>query len=848
MSLLDFQQSQRRLLDKALTLLERIGYDAPLIERGYAYTDRFAQGQPERKIDAAIFGREPVSYETATFGMVIGNGMRGAPLINEHRSLGAPLIIEFEDDSLLIWTIGGTTTATRLQHTFDFNQFHNWLNIHETDLRPDKFIRTKELRGGPAFLQESLFAGLIPELEETIGKTLDPLLRQVFSAGVAEYERTTGKRPAEAKLFKLAFWLLTGKVFADRGHRRFTALRKASDPDVVLRRVGDHYREELGSLLNRQTREVVFERIWNRLDFRNLSVEVLSQIWSRTLVSDETRKRLGIHRTRKSLVRYIIEQIPFKDFAPEERCVLEPCTGSAAFLIGAIDRMRDFPDMHDPKIRHAYFQRVLKGIEKDPFGVEIGRLCLALADYPNPNGWKITPGDVFDPDILASSLSEARIVLCNPPFEKFEGGEKDEYQASHWYKPAELLSRILRDLRGDAVLGFVVPRTFLDGKDYRDVRSALVRRFGKIDLVSLPDKGWDHISPETVLLSATRPRIGDRSSITHAIVKIQDWQQFDWSHEVRSRDTAEKTDLESETSLIVPELREIWEYLTYCPKLSAVATPSRAIEWNMPLDTHRDILVREEPFPGSRRGVPPLAKFDSFQKPSIKHLNFDEEFRYREAFDLPWAQPKVIMNKTRRSRGMWCVSAFADLEGLACYRTFIPVWPKDPALTVAVAAVLNGPVANAFIAAHSSKTFITHDNINAIPFPILSSRRIADINRLVASYQSAIEEDVFPRTIAEDKADRLLRQIDASILDAYGLPPRLERRLLDSFNGEKRIVPFAFADYFPTDFTPCFSLKEWLTGKPSQATAERFRSQTRDLPDHIHEALRIAGESPEEDE
>ena len=43
--------------------------------------------------------------------------------------------------------------------------------------------------------------------------------------------------------------------------------------------------------------------------------------------------------------------------------------------------------------------------------------------------------------------------------------------------------------------------------------------------------------------------------------------------------------------------------------------------------------------------------------------------------------------------------------------------------------------------------------------------------------------------------------MDALILDAYDLPPWLERRLLDFFKGEERPVPFKFGDYFPAGFT-----------------------------------------------
>ena len=138
--------------------------------------------------------------------------------------------------------------------------------------------------------------------------------------------------------------------------------------------------------------------------------------------------------------------------------------------------------------------------------------------------------------------------------------------------------------------------------------------------------------------------------------------------------------------------------------------------------------------------------------------------------------------------------------------------------------------------------------VHEIPFPHLTDVRLGRINDLVRQYM----ESVNGKTVLRDysRADRILREIDATVLDGYDMPPKIERRLLDFFNGtgNKRRVPFDFADYFPRNFEPYFKLSEWLTGRPSQATAKRFRSQKRDLPDHILAALTATDEGTGDDE
>ena len=87
----------------------------------------------------------------------------------------------------------------------------------------------------------------------------------------------------------------------------------------------------------------------------------------------------------------------------------------------------------------------------------------------------------------------------------------------------------------------------------------------------------------------------------------------------------------------------------------------------------------------TREGVAPGAKISLFQKPDTKHLVIRPEDQRGKAYELPWDLPKVILNKARRSRGPWRVSAFADFDRLACYQTFIAVWPHDAAIGRALA-------------------------------------------------------------------------------------------------------------------------------------------------------------------
>ena len=104
------------------------------------------------------------------------------------------------------------------------------------------------------------------------------------------------------------------------------------------------------------------------------------------------------------------------------------------------------------------------------------------------------------------------------------------------------------------------------------------------------------------------------------------------------------------------------------------------------------------------------------------------------------------------------------------------------------------------------------------------------LHRLVEQYlQCAPHDGPMFREQAGDPR-MLLKNIDAVVMSAYELPPRLERSVLDFFNGhgDKRPVPFMFGDYFPSDFEPCFSLAEYLSPDFLEATAGELLQRISD--------------------
>jgi len=256
-------------------------------------------------------------------------------------------------------------------------------------------------------------------------------------------------------------------------------------------------------------------------------------------------------------------------------------------------------------------------------------------------------------------------------------------------------------------------------------------------------------------------------------------------------------------NLGIPDLQRVWEELAGLPTIrnATGAKVHRGIEWNIPLKENRAILISKTENSGFVPGIPSTRRsgFYSYQCPAIYYLRIDPEYRRGNAFDYPWDQPKVIMNAKRKSRSPWRIAAVADNAGLVCYQTFTCLWPSDNWTAKSLAAVLNGPVANAFVAAREGNRDITVETVKEIPVPALTPGTIKEIDSLVAEYVASVERSVYDsqQVDSQGRPRAILTKIDMLLLAEYDLSAESERSLLQYFNGygNKRPVPFNFGDY-----------------------------------------------------
>jgi hypothetical protein len=849
-------QEQQGSFDRVVAELEGLGYEGELLSRRYAFGDWFSEGTPERKVDAAAFARTPIGPESACFVVAMSNGEHGIDLIRNCRALGAPRALEIDAiGQIYHWRVGTDPTDSDMQSIIPPKDIGSVFRENREKWSPRNILRIKNL--GPVDDERQLDfidLGLMPAIEQNVRDKIDPLLRDTLHAAKVEIERQGIENLDPLGLYQLVFRALTGKILHDRGVNGFTNGNNIPDPDNFLARVAKHYREpEQYSVFGKRARRVVLEKLWAGVNLKHISVETLAYVWENLLLTAQDRRALSIHATPPSIARYIVNRLPIDEKTGERGPIVEPCCGASTFLIAAMQRLRDeLPRSMSGSERHHYFKGLLYGFDIEGFGLEVARSSLMLADFPYPNKWNLDKADVFGPTDkwpdFDAALRRASVVLCNPPFRPFSEDERREYGTSSFLPPVELLARVLDRLQPHGMIGFVMPLQLLTGKSYALIRERIARRFSDFEVVSLPDKVFDTAEHETVLLIAHgQRRASNPACVFHRKVDDGAWPTFRDYHVASSEAKGTIAPEEATINLGIVELQNVWTNLAKLPRLRDVADEiHRGIEWNISVKKNRRLLISDKAKPGFRKGIPsaPKGAFVAYHCPPVKYLNVEPQYQLYKAFDLPWELPKVVMSASRKSRSPWRIAAFGDTDKLVCYHAFTCLWPTAGWSISTIAAIINSPVANAYVASHEGDRNNTIESISEIPVPLLSHKTIRFIDSRVTEYSNAVDsgslfgEQQFansgevlgfvahPRSKAE-----ILREIDAAVVKAYGLPKSLEIELLSYFQNaaSERPVSVTQSIYSPQELDQIYAKIEHKLEPPGVGPSESWDYLQRKL-------------------
>ncbi len=767
------------LLTMARDGLRDIGYRDELLRENYPFADILDNREPERRIHLAAFAQEPPSYRNACFGVTIPQH-DGPEAIRSYLALGAPQILALHptDSEIRLWRMAAQGKPELIEH-IEPEKLRATIRARKSDWNPNHVLRAKSIGFSSDPTQLDFFdIGLVPTLDEIVQKKLDKLLRDVIASSETLFSEIRGHKPDTPDtqaLFRLIFRLLAAKLLIDRQHGGIPA---SSDPQLVLEKIEAFYFRNTpveAVLRDKEIQIVAWQKIREAFLFQNLSVEALAYVYENTLVSDETRRKLDTHASPPEIAEYIVRQLPFEDLGEDERRVFE---------------------------------------------------------------WNIENDDIFSSPKLDRYLADANIVLCNPPYGDFSTQERKKYSTvQSANKAVEALRRVLQ--KPPKMLGFVLPRSFIDGQSYRDTERQLETSYKDISLVMLPDTTFRFSESETILLIAhsERRNLAQRRS---SLVKKADYQQF-----VRTGKTTSQTEwhtlLPYNKSHAVlwhnPQLKRVRDELAQLQNLGSIADIHRGVEYKGNISN----FVSHNPKPGFMPGIWKVRQnLEPYLVRSHIYLNIDPNVMRGNAYKWPWEKPKVIANAARRSRGAWTIESAVDETGLVCSQRFHGIWPTSTIPIEVIAAILNGPVANAFVETQRPQRDNQIRLVEQIPIPSFAPKQIQSIVTLVREYQVfrqqwLVEPD--RSEYFEQLCREIIYQMDAEILTAYDLPPRLERELLDYFAGHQRPGPVKFDRYYPPDFRPAIPWRDYISEEFRASTARRTLERLPVINDPIISAM-----------
>ena len=799
-------------LDVIADAAESTGYRKEAIIRDFAFADVLDPRTPTRHVALAAFTRTPPSYRSAALAAVPANTGETATLVDAHRALGAPLLFVIGREDVSLWQVRDDTPR-RLHAHIPLKEVPALFKENRRDWHPDAIHRAKSIGAVDQSCQlDFVDLGLLPAVEGEIHAKLDRLLVDMLDAAAAV---RANQPPLEPHLlFHVVFRLLAAKVLRDRRHP-CARLWDTDNLALILRDIESYY--SLPAILPTSSQAILpallagWETLCKGINFSNISADDLAFVYENTLVSPDTRLQFGTHSTPRQLAEYAVSRLGLHHHRRDELRIYEPFAGAGVFLVSALRHLRDLlPTDWDDAKRHDFLVKHLSGDEIDAFACEVATLSLILADYPNRNGWRIFESDLLRNGNLSSRLATSNIVLCNPPFQDFTDEERSKYRISvtQYSKPVEILDAALD--AGARALAFVLPRAFILHRKFAKQRQRLEEQYRDLEIVELPDRIFRASRIESSLLVAKEPRQTDSPPFTvlrSTVVSDGDRAAFLNTGQVTTTRVVKRPFPPSDhAKLWIPALRSLWEYLGESPCLGNFLTIHRGIEWQR----KQPGAWAVEPRPGYQRGLHTARHTSQYALPDPVWLDCRKDRLRRQAFKLPWATPKLVANSARLSRGAWRIGAALDTTGLVCSQQFFCFWPRKSAGTVsleAFAALLNGPVANAFLAVQSPEQRMRISAVKRIPVPMAFPESLAG---LVKEYIQYLRPQTLMATSGK-QLNELLVEIDATVLQAYDLPPRLEHELLSYFPAKGRPVTHDWQHWNHSDALTGLTLAERLS-------------------------------------
>jgi methylase of polypeptide subunit release factors len=734
----------------ARSFLRALGYGDDLVLTDYPVWLGTVHGTA--RADAVAFGRsERLDMSTATITVSVQSLQE---TYNIAQALASPYMILATDDHLDLWIVD--PSSPQLWHE----------NISPSDapllaewLRPAAALSSKlGLRQLPLF---DFPVNLLAAARSRGAERLGPIIRDALNETARVVPIPKKADPLQARRYRhrraarLVVTALTSLVLRDRNNwRNIPALELVDEAARNFPTTYGWYAKT--TQYERRLLSDLIQQLGKGIDYESLDPTVLSHVYEEGLVYEDDRGQLGIHYTPPLLANRLVQELPVELIAPDKRNVLDPACGSGTMLVAVHDRLWDLQPKHwSASQRQQDLAVHLRGIDIDPFAVEIAQLTLLLNASPARNGWKIEEHDTIK---LNPKTMDCTILVTNPPW-KYHSEQGERHQAA-----SDFVSWSVKALAPGGLLGIVLPQSWLSANYSSQVRNELTEALDVFEIWRLPEGIFESSAvASSVLLARKRDGLGGHG---HRMVReIQKSEVKRFFEEGNSK-----------IAYVVPDTADdIWKRLT----MPDAMAPTQQ------LGTLATILSGPQPKSGISdlgRGTPYLDHFGTVSPyaavtdPMLWRVNFPDDFQTGRGASII-GKKKVLVSAARNPSNPWQLRVALDPVGIAARNSVRGVAPynqEDADLLYALLILLGSGFANSFVASFGAERNIPARALKEIPVPTDSRAigKLADLGREASE--------------AADQGDQMrlfeiMKDAEQAVWDAYGISERdrigLTRRL-----------------------------------------------------------------------
>ena len=822
-------------------------------------------------VPVVAFARKPWDSWSACIAAVDADGDSRASA-DQVSTLGVPTVFACHRKGVDWWAMGPNGPKDPPE-SLAWSELGTAMDRQRDALHPSRIYASKLRK--PGSLGEQLWffdAGLMPAVERKRGEVLTRLVEDVITGLRGELGPKLESRRAQEDVYRTVFWLLAAKILHDKSVPNFIRI-DLKNVDEVFERIRRHHGETRRfppfGRSGRPAIDAAAERIADCGSLADVSSESLAHVYENALIDKtagtgnrkkaskvyDIRKELGIHSTPSVLINHMLSQLwpLIEDIKPEDRHVFEPACGHAPFLTVAMRWLRDWGHPGELDNSHDYLRSHLHGLEADPFALELARLALTLADEPHGNKWDLRSGDMFEPNMLASQAQKSHILLANPPYERFTEERRRHYKRrgapiAAQTKAVEMLKRATPSLPPGSVFGVVVPVGVLHDKESRPVRELLLEEWELTEIDVFADNLFDHSDHEVAVLMGRRRSGESPGTLVYRRVREDGMASFkDRLAFSAERQVTQLQFTSADANLRLSDLPELWDYVSTGPALATVADVGQGFSFARPG------LIQKARTRVNRQTTGAVPAFLS----GVRHLSIWETPREvwlspSHTPVRPWrsgdytGKPQVLVNYSPITRGRWRIKALLDEGGHAVTNTYVTVRPRDnDQMALFLWALLNSPMANAYVYCNARKRHIYDSLVGSLPLPAHWRDHVPLIAEVARRYRGVAAPEPFAlRADSSATVHDALLHLDAAVLRAYDLPPRLEHQLLDLFtDAERKGVGCEFRGYYPPGLDAYVPLHELISEDYARSTLGRFREAPRTVSPDVLAALRTATEA-----